>query len=231
MVVQIGPMRPADILRVSEIERQAFPTLWPPTSFKREMENGLAKYLVAWEPGKPEGTQTVQGWWTGEEARPSHSPLSTLARATLAGATLARAVKGRCSPARTPQDATYDILGFVGLWFMADEAHITAIAVDETFRGNGFGELLLISSIELAKRRRAKLVSLEARVSNHIAQSLYLKYGFKKMGIRKGYYTDNREDAVIMATDPIDALSYEAKLEALKDAYRTRYSEIRMDLA
>ena len=73
-------------------------------------------------------------------------------------------------------------------------------------------------------------MTLEARVSNYVAQSLYQKYGFEKVGIRKGYYTDNREDAVIMTTQPINTLAYREKFRSLREAYQVGHGEIKIDL-
>ena len=72
-------------------------------------------------------------------------------------------------------------------------------------------------------------MTLEARVSNFIAQNLYEKYGFKSVGIRKGYYSDNREDAVIMTTDSIHTEEYQDMFEGLREVYRSRWGEIRID--
>ena len=220
MSVQIRPLRAADTGPLAEIERQAFPTLWPPTPFKRELDNRMAKYLVAWEPRPGRDAQSdVSG--PGARGRP---------RAKSWMSRLIGAVPGRGSSAKSPVDLDYSLLGFVGVWFMAGEAHITSIAVAECCRGKGIGELLVMSSVELAMSRRATVVSLEARVSNHVAQSLYQKYGFEEQGIRKGYYADNREDAVIMTTQPIDSPSYQETFRALKEAYRQRHGETRIVL-
>jgi ribosomal-protein-alanine N-acetyltransferase len=110
----------------------------------------------------------------------------------------------------------HDIIGFVGFWVMADEAHITAIAVKEGYQRLGIGELLMTSVIDRARRFSARIVTLEVRVSNTGAQRLYSRYGFSKVGIRKGYYTDNREDAVIMSTEYIGSPAYKALLSELK---------------
>ena len=88
----------------------------------------------------------------------------------------------------------------------------------------------MIGSIELAKSRDFMVVSLEARVSNYVAQSLYTKYGFEKAGMRRAYYTDNREDAVIMTTNPISAPDYQARFIQLVEAYEKRYGNISMVL-
>jgi ribosomal-protein-alanine N-acetyltransferase len=211
MSVQIRPLRPEDINRVVKIERQAFPTLWPPTPFKRDLDNRMAKYLVASHP---------RAAGPAHEKHPAESPFGHLLNA----------LKGLLYPNKDPVVPDNSLLGFVGLWFMAGEAHITAIAVEEESRGKGLGELLLIGSIELAMSQQAREMSLEARVSNYVAQSLYEKYGFEKVGIRKGYYTDNREDAVIMTTQPISDPAYQEKFRALKEAYEQRRGEIRIEL-
>ncbi|MGM0924570.1 MAG: ribosomal protein S18-alanine N-acetyltransferase [Bacillota bacterium] len=90
------------------------------------------------------------------------------------------------------------IIGYCGLWIIMDEAQVTNIAVLPGFRGNKIGETLLKQAIGMAKEYGAGKISLEVRVSNHIAQSLYTKLGFQPGGIRKRYYTDNGEDALVM---------------------------------
>lgn len=79
-----------------------------------------------------------------------------------------------------------------------DEAHITNIAISPKERGKKFGEALMREAMERAKAQGAKLMTLEARVSNVAALNLYRKLGFQNGGIRKGYYTDNQEDAIVM---------------------------------
>ena len=115
------------------------------------------------------------------------------------------------------------IWGFVGIWFMADEAHITSIATRQEYQRQGIGELLLIGTVELAAQRGSRAVTLEARVSNDIAQALYLKYGFKEVGIRKRYYTDNAEDAVLMTTDPIASPEYQELFQGLVVTHQQRW--------
>ena len=221
MNVQIRPLRLEDISCVAKVERQAFPTLWPPTPFKRELDNRLAKYLIAWEPKPSEATHP-------NVSEPTESP--DIPHRSFLGRALGIFRRRRSSDNKTSEDADCALLGFVGLWFMSGEAHITGIAVEEASRGKGIGELLLIGSIELAMEHNATVMSLEARVSNFVAQALYEKYEFQNVGIRKGYYTDNREDAVIMTTHPINDTSYRDKFHALKNAYRQRYGEIKIEL-
>jgi len=90
------------------------------------------------------------------------------------------------------------IVGYCGMWLIVDEAHITNIAVLPEFRGQKLGEGILRMIMEVAKKRGAKSMTLEVRVSNTVAQSLYRKLGFMNGGIRKNYYTDNYENALVM---------------------------------
>jgi [ribosomal protein S18]-alanine N-acetyltransferase len=90
------------------------------------------------------------------------------------------------------------VIGYCGMWLIVDEAHITNIAVLPEFRGQKLGEGILRMIMEVAKKRGAKTMTLEVRVSNTVAQSLYRKLGFMNGGIRKNYYTDNYEDALVM---------------------------------
>ncbi|MFV9511851.1 ribosomal protein S18-alanine N-acetyltransferase [Tepidibacillus sp. LV47] len=90
------------------------------------------------------------------------------------------------------------IVGYVGMWLLFDEAHITNVAIDPAFRGKKLGELLMRYVMNTAKAFGANRMTLEVRVSNHVAISLYKKLGFKEEGIRKNYYADTFEDAIIM---------------------------------
>jgi len=93
------------------------------------------------------------------------------------------------------------IIGYCGMWVIADEAHVTNIAVREPFRGRGLGERLMRRLMEEARSLGARRMTLEVRVSNTRAQRLYRKLGFVSCGVRPGYYTDNMEDALIMWAD------------------------------
>ena len=91
-----------------------------------------------------------------------------------------------------------DIAGYIGLWHIVNEGQITNIAVDEPYRRMGVGSRLLEAMIYLAKKRDMIGLTLEVRIGNTAAQKLYIKHGFKPEGIRKRYYADTGEDAVIM---------------------------------
>ncbi|EGA90241.1 acetyltransferase [Planococcus donghaensis MPA1U2] len=90
------------------------------------------------------------------------------------------------------------IVGYCGMWLVMDEAHVTNIAIHPDHRGKKLGGSLMEAAIKTAKAQGAVLMTLEARVSNTVAQNLYRKLGFKNGGIRKRYYTDNYEDAIVM---------------------------------
>ena len=90
------------------------------------------------------------------------------------------------------------IVGYVGVWFVVDEGHITNVAVHSDYRGKKIGDRLVNEMVELCKENNLVAMTLEVRTSNTVAQNLYRKYGFKMGGIRKEYYSDNKEDAIIM---------------------------------
>jgi len=92
------------------------------------------------------------------------------------------------------------IVGYTGMWIILDEAHVTTIAVSPEHRRRRIGERLLVALLEEAIRRGVRWVTLEVRRTNTGAQALYRKYGFKEIGVRKAYYSDNREDAIVMWT-------------------------------
>ncbi|MGM9932238.1 MULTISPECIES: ribosomal protein S18-alanine N-acetyltransferase [Bacillaceae] len=90
------------------------------------------------------------------------------------------------------------VIGYGGQWVILDEGHITNIALLPAYRGYGLGEELMIRMMGTAKSMGVKRMTLEVRVTNHGAQKLYRKMGFQEGGIRKNYYTDNMEDALVM---------------------------------
>ena len=205
MAFSVRPMAQADVRQVAEIEKQAFPTLFPPTPFRRELAKRNASYLVASE-------ERI------EEGRPAREPVASDVRGRLAR--LASRAAGLLGGGPEVEGT---IVGFIGLWYMVDEAHVVSVGVATGYRGCGIGELLLMSAIEQALARRAGVVTLEVRPSNSAAIKLYGKYGFAEQGLRKAYYSDNREDALIMTTTPIQEHSYRERLDGLADAHRARW--------
>lgn len=100
-------------------------------------------------------------------------------------------------------DKSDKLLGYVGSWLVLDEAHITNISVAPENRRKNVGEALLTAVIDACYKEMVKYLTLEVRVSNIPAISLYEKYNFKSLGTRKGYYQNNNEDALIMWTENI----------------------------
>ncbi|UKS25074.1 ribosomal protein S18-alanine N-acetyltransferase [Paenibacillus sp. HWE-109] len=98
-------------------------------------------------------------------------------------------------------DIEGEVAGYGGMWLIMEEAHVTNIAVRSTYRGRKLGERLIRELMKTAAFLGAIRMTLEVRASNYVAQNLYEKVGFRSVGVRRGYYTDNREDAVIMWVD------------------------------
>lgn len=90
------------------------------------------------------------------------------------------------------------IVGYVGAWYILDEAHITNVAVHKDFRGKKIGNGLIEALIDMCDRDKMASITLEVRAGNFVAQGLYKKYDFLAGGVRKEYYTNNKEDAIIM---------------------------------
>lgn len=109
-----------------------------------------------------------------------------------------------------------DVIGYAGMMFTGMEAHITNIAVDPTLHGRKVGSRLLLTLITEAIARGASLVSLEVRVSNLAAQSMYAKFGFHVAGMRRGYYIETREDALVMEVSDVLSNEYRTTLQRLR---------------
>lgn len=114
------------------------------------------------------------------------------------------------------------IVGYAGYWLILEEAHITTIGTDPACQGRGFGERMLLHLIEHAARAEARWLTLEVRVSNSAAISLYEKYGFSSLGRRRGYYHDNHEDALVMWTENIGMPAYLALLAQRREGLAAR---------
>jgi ribosomal-protein-alanine N-acetyltransferase len=198
----IDRMTMPDVPRVIEIERLAYPSTWPPSAYRKELqENRWAHYIVLRDKKIAEEQMSVPEQETDRHRR--FFPLTLLPNRP-------------STTTSTPNLAS--IIGFAGLWLMVDEAHITTIAMHPDYRRRGLGEFMLVSLIDIAYSIGAKWVTLEVRVSNYTAQNLYRKYGFREAGLRHRYYSDNQEDALIMWTDEINTPSYKQKFQELKFA-------------
>ncbi|MED1607805.1 ribosomal protein S18-alanine N-acetyltransferase [Cytobacillus kochii] len=91
-----------------------------------------------------------------------------------------------------------ELIGYGGAWVVTDEAHVTNVAILPRYRGKKLGEALMVQLMDVVKEMGALKMTLEVRVSNMIARRLYSKLGFQEGGIRKNYYSDNHEDALVM---------------------------------
>ena len=97
------------------------------------------------------------------------------------------------------------VIGYAGAWIILDESHITNIAIEESRRGLGYGRALTTALMQYLSNLGAAYATLEVRRSNLRAQNLYKSLGFVELGVRKRYYEDNREDALIMVCDHMPA--------------------------
>ena len=206
-------MRIEHIPVVGAIERRCFTQPWPQNAYRREIQtNKMAHYFIARVFESDEPASSVN---TRRPIGPAENGLF---------GRLSRLLRGPLEPPPTPalEAELRSIIGYAGLWLMTDEAHITTIAVDPDFQGHGIGELLLVALIDRAKQIGARWLTLEVRVTNDVAQRLYEKYTFKEMGIRRRYYSDNGEDALVMWTDPIDSDTFQGTLVRNREALTRR---------
>ncbi len=104
------------------------------------------------------------------------------------------------------------VVGYSGLMLVGEDAHVTTIAVDPAWQRHQIGTRLLLNIARNAGERAARHLTLEVRVSNEPAQNLYRKFGFRPAGVRKGYYVETNEDALVMWADDVDESEYLERL-------------------
>ncbi len=112
-----------------------------------------------------------------------------------------------------------ETIAYAGLWLMVDEAHVTTFAVLPQWRGRGVGGRLLVALLRLAIDEGARVATLEVRISNIPARQLYQSFGFRPVGVRPRYYSDNGEDALIMTTDALTSSRMAERIERLAERY------------
>jgi ribosomal-protein-alanine N-acetyltransferase len=177
----------ADLPEVIEIDDASFKPSWPERSYRFEINESQVSYMVVLEKCE---NRPVTGF---------KRFLNNLRRQV--DATEAQPV----------------IVGYAGLWKIADEAHISTIASHPEYRGRKYGEILLAGMIGRAIGLDASYIVLEVRVSNEVAQALYHKYDFEIHGVKAEYYHHDREDA------------YDMRLELSEEnirAFRQRYEKL-----
>ncbi len=168
MPLSLRYMRLNDIGAVLAIDRQSFQPAWTQESYRFELlESTVSHMLVLEQLNAPTAPAEETGWLERLRER----------------------ING--SAAEKPGS----IVGYGGIWKMADEAHISTIATHPACRGKGYGEILLAGMVGKALQLGASYIVLEVRVSNEVAQRLYSKYGFSPVGRRRRYYASNDEDA------------------------------------
>jgi ribosomal-protein-alanine N-acetyltransferase len=205
----------ADSIMLESIEREAFPGMTPFTKIERDLarENGL--YLTA-----------VRAWHPDEQASGPRFAIATQSEKEDDSFTarvrrnIDRYLLDYVSRPKLPSDY---IAGFVGLWFVLDEAHIVIIGIRESDRREGIGDQLLISALEQAVENDSRVMTLEVRESNGPAIELYTKYGFQRVGLRRRYYSDNGENAVIMTTPPIQSDDYRNQFTKLIEQHAEKW--------
>jgi len=170
-----------DLEQVLAIEKDAFPDLFPPTSFRSELKRSRSEYFVAYAIKDIEKLEDLE---------------------TNFSANVEKHLQYRSGYTGWQRGCKF-LVGFVGYWKMVDEVHIISIAVRRNVRRQGIGELLLRKVLHESRNYKFDEVTLEVRKSNTAAKKLYNKYGFQSVGVRKRYYTDNFEDALVMTLSSV----------------------------
>jgi ribosomal-protein-alanine N-acetyltransferase len=114
------------------------------------------------------------------------------------------------------------VVGYGGLMLVQDDGHVTTLAVDPAWHRQGIGSRLLLALGAAAVERGARNLTLEVRMGNRPAQELYRRFGFVPAGVRKGYYVETNEDALVMWANDVDGAAHEARAAALAASIRGR---------
>jgi [ribosomal protein S18]-alanine N-acetyltransferase len=197
----LEPMRVEDVPEVSRVEHRCFTNPWPQSAYRRELRAPENNFYVVLRHRTRECVES------GEDDERG-GPFSILPKLFRSG-----------SSRRDP------IVGFAGMWIRFGEAHITTIGIAPEHRRRGLGELLFVAMVEESIAREVEWLTLEVRVSNSPAQSLYEKYGMTRHGIRPRYYSDNGEDADIMWSPSLRDAAYLEQFAELRDSLADRLIE------
>jgi [ribosomal protein S18]-alanine N-acetyltransferase len=198
MTLALQYMKLNHINDVSEIDHLSFNPPWPKDSYAFEINRSTISHMVVLEQISPEQA----------DAPPAKFGIRRFIDGLFSQ-------NGKSHPNST-------VIGYGGLWKIADEAHISTIAIHPNYRGQGYGEILLAGMYRKSIMLHADYMVLEVRVSNHVAQKLYRKYGFTEFDVKKNYYRSNKEDAYDMrVTFNNDLISMS---EMLYSALHQKYS-------
>ena len=182
-----------DVLAIEHIEKQCFAVPWSYESLHKDIvENGMAFYIVA-EIASEDG---------GEAAEQSEGTAGQVCGdteiASEDGGEATEQSEGTAGQVCGDTEIAGHVCGYVGVWKILDEGHITNVAVAPEYRRMHIGRAMLETLFEVTGQAGIERYTLEVRASNEPAIRLYEGLGFKSEGIRPGYYEDNGEDAVIM---------------------------------
>lgn len=194
----VRPMEPGDVPAVVAIDRLSFPTPWPAASYLYELGHRGQSFFYVLL--KPS---------TEEDAVPGRGWRRWL-----------RSVTGTLGGSR--------VIGYMGFRLRDPGAHLSTVAVHPAWQGRGLGELLLLYALERVLELGLRAMTLEVRPTNHVAQRLYEKYGFRHIGIHHGYYRDG-EDAWLMRVD-ISPETYGAQLTKSRQALEARLGRQRTEV-
>jgi [ribosomal protein S18]-alanine N-acetyltransferase len=175
-----------------ELDRLCFGGLWTIEGYRRELDSPNSDLLGLWASDDTGGgSARSDSELESVDIFTSQNPASTGG-----------------GPVKMPQT----LIGLGCLWAILEEAHITILAIDPCFQGQGLGQALLWALLKSANRRQLERATLEVRVSNLAALSLYHKFGFKEAGWRKRYYADTGEDAAILWRSGIEKPEFQQYL-------------------
>jgi len=194
----VESMRLSDVPAVLAIERVSFSSPWPARAYHYELgRNDCSHYFVL----RCRGGQPVQDYSPGK-----NGPLKLFA-------CLWQVLRRRTGG---------EIVGYGGFWTSGHRAHISTVAVAPQWRRRGLGLLLVLHMLDCAVALGLRAAMLEVRVSNHAAQNLYQKCGFRPSGLQRGYYRDSGEDALLMSTPSLTRPAYQAHLARLREELQER---------
>ena len=228
-------MRQEDVVEVAEIERLCFSMPWPTSAYRRELKTpDTNRYIVSRfvepsllgpEPLTPDNLTSLIHPELHPNSNGTTSQLLNEGSRSLLTTLLPWLRRNGGGHVDGQHSHKLPLVGYAGLWLMVDEAHVTTIGVNPAFRGQGVGELLFLGLVDISREMKATRMTLEVRVSNTSAQTLYRKYGLEVAGMRKRYYSDNGEDAYIMWSEPLDSPQFQERITTLQDQLAARLQQ------
>ena len=202
--LEIKHLAPEHLPDAVELDRLCFGGLWAIEGYRREIDSPNSDLLGLWA-------------WETEDSESAHNQADTHHPPLLQ----IRARTHHPPPLQVPPM----LIGLGCLWAILEEAHITILAIDPRFQGQGLGQALLLALLKSAHDRQLERSTLEVRASNLAAVSLYKKFGFKEAGRRKRYYEDTGEDALVMWRSGLEKPEFQEYLAGKKRQMRDRLQQ------